>query len=138
MANWQLPEDLERIEIRLLQRPREEPSVALRDRVMANVPTELRRQRPGGTWRMLAAVAAGVLLWLNLSLSAATATGGIPGPRGTRRSVDRMAQQIEQLLPELSPKEARRHAIWYRSGSEVVPCPKVSARPMSVSNLAGS
>ena len=138
MANWQLPEDLERLEHRLMQRPREEPSVALRDRVMVSVPTALRRQRSGGTWRMFAAVAAGVLIWLNLSFSAANATGGTLRPRSTRESVDRMARQIEQLLPELSHEEARRHAIGYRSGSELVPCPEVSARPMGDSILTGS
>ena len=138
MANWQLPEDLERLEHRLMQRPREEPSVALRDRVMVSVPTALRRQRSGGTWRMFATVAAGVLIWLNLSFSAANSTNGTLRPHGRRESGDRMARQIERLLPDLPYEEARRHAIRYRSGSELVPCPEVSARPMSDSVLTGS
>ena len=66
MTNWQLPGDLERLEHRLVHRSREEPSAAVRGRTMAGVQAALRRQRSGG-WRMLAAAAAGVLVWLNLS-----------------------------------------------------------------------
>ena len=126
MANWQLPEDLERLEHQLAQRTREEPSAALRGRVLAGVQAALRRQRSGG-WRMLAAAAAGVLIWLNLALSATNATGGTLRSHGTRESVDRTARQIERLLPDLPREEARRHAIRYRSGSELVPCLEVSA-----------
>lgn len=130
MANWQPPEDLERLERRLMERPREGPSAALRGRVMARVQATLRRQRSGG-WRLFAAAAAGILIWSNLSLSATNATVGTQGPRGTRESVDQTAWQIERLLPDLPYEEARRHAIRYQSASELVPCPRVSARPIS-------
>ena len=136
MANWQLPEDLERLEHRLVQRACEEPSGALRGRVMASVRTALRRQRSGG-WRLLAAAAAGVLLWLNLALSATNATDGTLRPHDTRESVERTTRQIERLLPDLPYEEVRRHAIRYRAGSELVLCPEVSARPMSDPSLAG-
>ena len=131
MANGQLPGDLERLERLLVQRLREEPLAALHDRVMAGVQAALRRQRSGGGWWMIAAVAAAVLLWLNLSLSATNATDGPPRRYAAREPVDRMTRQIEQLLPDLSHEEARRQAVLYQSGSGLVPCPELPARPMS-------
>jgi hypothetical protein len=137
MTNGQLPGDLQRLERRLAQRPREEPPAALHGRVIASVEAALRRQPSGGGWRMLAAAAAAVLIWLNLSLSATNATDGPLRPRGTREPVERIARQIEQLLPDLPREEARRHAVLYQSGCELVPCPQVSARPLSDPTLAG-
>ena len=131
MANGQLPGDLERLERLLVQRLREEPLAALHDRVMAGVQETLRRQQSGGGWWTLAAVAAAVLLWLNLSLSATNGTDGPPWRHAAREPVDRMAQQIEQLLPDLPPEEARRLAFLYQSGSGLVPCPELPARPLS-------
>jgi hypothetical protein len=127
MTNWQLPGDLQRLEHRLAGRPREEPLAALRGRVTAGVEAALRRQRSGGWW-MLAAAAAAVLIWLNLSLSATNATDGTLRPRGTREPVEQIARQIEQLLPDLPREEARRHAVLYRSGSELIPCPELGPR----------
>jgi hypothetical protein len=137
MANWRLSEDLERLERRLVQRACEEPSIAVRGRVLASVRAALRRQRSGG-WRLLAAGAAGVLLGLNLALSATTATDGIVWPHGTPESVERTARQIERLLPDLPYEEAVQHAIRYQSGSALVPCPEVSARPLNDPSLAES
>jgi hypothetical protein len=137
MTNGQLPGDLQRLERRLARRPREEPPAALHGRVMAGVEAALRRQRSGGGWQMLAAAAAAVLIWLNLSLSATNATDGSLRPRGTREPVEQIARQIERLLPDLPHEEARRHAVLYQSGCDLVPCPRVAARLVSDPTLAG-
>ena len=127
MTNGQLPGDLQRLERRLARRPREGPPAALHGRVMAGVEAALRRQ-PSGGWQMLAAAAAAVVLWLNLSLSATNATDGPLRARGTREPVERIARQIEQLLPDLPREEARRYAVLYQSGSELIPCPELGPR----------
>jgi hypothetical protein len=96
---------------------------------MACVQVELCRRKSFFDRRMLVAVAA-ALVWLNLSLSATNATQAPPGPPGPRGLAEPLAQQIEQLLPELPRVDARRLAVLYRAGSGLVPCPDLSSRPI--------
>jgi hypothetical protein len=151
METPRLPPDLERLERDLAGRPRPEPSPKLRDRVMRDVRAELehavvasaervetervRRQRSG--WMTFAAgLALSVLVWLNLSLSAAQATSYEWHRRAGPRSVDVTARQIRKLLPELSPQEARRHALIVQVGSELVECPSVVGRPATPDRMS--
>jgi hypothetical protein len=81
------------------------------------------------------AIAAGVLLWLNLSLTATRTTDcglrrDVPG-----QSIEAACRQIEQLVPELSPQESRRQAILLCAGSTLVPCPDLSSSG-NLANLA--
>ena len=84
-----LPPELERLQRELARRPRPDASPELRDRVMGSVRAELARgvvaragrleteraRGPRSGWLTFAAgLAVGVLLWTNLSLSAAQAT----------------------------------------------------------------
>ena len=147
MERPELPPELERLQRELADRPRPEPSAELRDRVMRQVRAELapaesgraelaragrleaesaRRQKQKNGWLAFAAgMAATVLLWMNLSLSAAHATSSnLQMPAGPR-SVDATARQIRELLPEMSPQDARRHAVILQSGSDLVRCASV-------------
>ena len=102
-------------------------AVAAELSIVPSVP--LRSWQDPGVWRMLAATAAAVLLWLNLSLSAVNATDGPPRPSLAHEPVDQMVKEIVQLLPELSYEEARRQVVLYQSGSDLLLCPEVPARP---------
>jgi hypothetical protein len=64
---------------------------------------------------------------LNLSLSAAQATDFGLRLDGRKQSVERTAEDIRQLLPDISFQEARRQAILLRAGADIVPCPNVPA-----------
>jgi hypothetical protein len=71
------------------------------------------------TWSFAAAVAAAALVWINLSLSATLATdfNGRAVTQGP--PVEQVAQQIRQLLPELSDDEALRQAVMLRATSNM-------------------
>ena len=66
-----LPSDLARLE-RALHAGGCEPDPALREKVMASVSEALRRSKRLEFWQYMSALAASVLLALNLSFSAAT------------------------------------------------------------------
>ena len=86
MNESELPDELGRLERELAERPCPEPSADLRSRVLRLVEAELdgaglRRAepaRPRAGWLSFAvATAAAVLIWINLSMSAANATSFI-------------------------------------------------------------
>ena len=96
------------------------------------MPPEQRCSRDGGS--QLAA-AAGVLVWLNLSLAATRATDCGLRLHGPGQSIETACRQIEQLVPELPPQQSRRQAILLRAGSALIPCPDLSLNG-NVANMA--
>ncbi len=130
MKDTDLPSELGRLERELAERPRPAVPPALRRRVLAAVPVELRRQQRRARWAFAAQVAAAALLWLNLSLSATTATQGAPRRRGDPRAVRATAREIRRLLPGLSPREALACATALRAGTDLRGCPPPPARPL--------
>ena len=127
MTDPRLSPELQRLERELTARPREEPPPWLRGRIMDCVAIELRRRRSFFDRRVLVAAAA-ALVWLNLSLSATNTT---QGPTGSREFAEPLVRQLGQLLPELPRADARRLALLYRAGSELVPCPAWPNRPIA-------
>jgi hypothetical protein len=108
----------------------------LRDRVLRAMARESGRRGPVSR-RWLAAAAAAVLVWMNLSMSVVNNTDG-----GLRRGMaqnglaqnglaqnglDRAEQRVLELAPELSGREARRQALIVlaraRSTPSAVPVP---------------
>jgi hypothetical protein len=63
-------------------------------------------------WSVAAAVLA--LVWMNLSISATTATGARV-QLASAADFDRLVAEIHDLLPEMSAEEARRRAVLLRS-----------------------
>jgi hypothetical protein len=128
MEDYPLPRDLHRLERDLAARPRSDPPVELRRRVMADVRAELRGRGLRNGWPFAAAVAAAALLWINLSLSATLATDYSKRPYSSAPPVKEVAQQIQKLLPELSEREALRQAILLKAGSDLGRYPSVPVR----------
>ena len=124
----ELPLELQQVEQDLAARPRGEPSQELKRRCLQDLQSELRRQRRECRWAFAAAIAASLLVGLNLSLSASQATDFGFRPDGREESVQEMAAEIERLLPDFAPREAMRQAMLLRAASSVVPCPEVPAR----------
>jgi len=132
MEDEQLSAELEELERDLAGRPRAEPSADLRERVIEGVQAELRRRKARNGWAFAAAVAAAALVWINLSLSATLGTDYGPRRVRPRPPVDRMAQQIQQLLPELSDCEALRQAVLLEAGWDLPRYPVLLAAPAAL------
>jgi hypothetical protein len=127
MNDFPLPPELQRIEQELAARPRGGPSLQLKERCLGGLQTELRRQRAGSRWAFAVAVAATVLVGLNLAISAGQATDFGLMRDGRQQSVQKTAEEIRRLLPEVPPQEATRQALLLHSGAGIVACPKVVA-----------
>jgi hypothetical protein len=126
MGDMQLPSDLEQLERDLAERWLPAASSNLRERVLTDLRTRLRAERSRSRWQFALAVAATVLLWMNLSMSATQATDFGFHPGEPAESVETIAKQIEQLVPELSPEDARREAILLRAGASLICLPDLS------------
>ena len=105
MENRQLPPDLQQLERDLAGRPRPGPPAELRQRVIEGARVELRRNGSRNGWTSAAAVAAAVVVWINLSMSVTHATDYGSRPDTPRPPVGKLAAQIRQLLPELSESD---------------------------------
>lgn len=128
MKDWRLPDDLDSFERQLQSRPRETLPDGLRGRVMAGVEQALLRQRRESRWRWVATAAAGVCLWLNVSISASSNTVVPDIERVQPQPIQQLAREIEELAPGLSHGEAMRQAFLFQSGKRLTPCPEVSGR----------
>jgi hypothetical protein len=147
MNEPELPDELERLERELAERPCPEPSADLRDRVLRLVEAsldgaELRRAEParpraGGWLSFAVATAATVLVWINLSMSAANATSYDLRLPAETDAVDETARQIRRLLPEMSEQESRRYAMILQGSGDLVPCLDVARNPPARTQLNG-
>jgi hypothetical protein len=121
----QLPPELQRLERALLALPREQPSSQLKERCLNGLRAELGRPQSGSRWAFTIAIAASVLLGLNLSLSATQSTDFGLRLDARQQSLEKTAAEIRRLLPDVSPREAARQALLLHSGGDIVPCPIV-------------
>ena len=145
MNEPELPDELERLERALAGRPRPEPSADLRDRTLRLVEAELdgaelRRAeaagpRAGGWLSFAVAAAATVLIWGNLSMSAAIATSYDLRLPADPHALNETVRQIRRLLPEMSEQESRRCAVILQGGAGLVPCPDMAPGPPARSQL---
>lgn len=129
-----LPPDLAKITSRLSARPGPEPRGDHRDRVMAAVRRELAADRTPWwqqkeTWHVAAVAAAAVLfVWINVAMRAANPPGWrLRGP-GNGVAVAQTAARIQELVPSLCEREARRQAVVLHAGAHLVPAPQPAGR----------
>ena len=127
MENFPLPPELQWLEQHLAARQCPQPLPAARERFLCSVRAELRRSQASSRWAFVVAMAATVLVWLNLSLCATQATDCGLALDSPHQPVENGAEQIQQLLPDLNPREAMRQAVLLRAGTGVIPCPRLSA-----------
>ena len=125
--DFSLPPELQRLEPHLAARERPQLSYQAKQRLLCSVRAELRRSQARGRWAFAVAMAATVLVWLNLSLCATQATDCGLELDGPCPPLKDRAEQIHQLLPDLPPREAMRQAVLLRADSGVIPCPRLPA-----------
>lgn len=126
MQAWQLPSELQQLESDLSNRSLGEVSATLRRKVLDDVRSQLRIERSHARWQFAAAVAAVVLVWMNLSMSAIQATDFGFRCHEPSESIETIVQRIQQLVPDISAGEAQRQAILLRAGSNLVCYPDLS------------
>jgi hypothetical protein len=113
MDSFDLPPELSEVERRLIERRSPQPSAALRERILAAMRNERKPKR--ATWQFVAAVAAAVLLILNLDLSLANLRAWSETQRIDSEGVAATARMLRQRHPDLSEPEAYQFALILRS-----------------------
>ena len=110
-----LPEELAQLEEELAARPLPEPPPGLRGRILAAVRNRAPAPSPvavrGGLLPFAAAVAALLLVCMNLSMSAVNRTDWDVWGSTERVDVATQARELQQLLPDLPEGEASRIAL---------------------------
>ena len=128
-----LPRELAQLQVELAARPLPEPPAGLRDRVLAGVRRGAHGAPPvaawGGLGRFAAAVAALLLLCMNLSMSAVNRTDWDVWGCTERADVASQARELRQLLPELPEREASRIARVMGTGRPLPLLPQIKGRP---------
>ena len=119
MNDPELSPELAHLERRLATRSRIEPPPNLGPRVLAATQIALRRET--GTWRAWAAMAAAVLLGINLSMSVAADTSWNLGPTADPGAVEAVADRLRALSPDLPEDEIRRLMLLTKAGSQLIP-----------------
>ena len=96
-----------------------EPSYAMKAKVMAGVENELARPQQNDFWQFAAAVAAMVVLLINLSVSIAPISSRVS--RGDLRPTESLYGQIEDLQLGLSDREIKRQCMLLAASETIVP-----------------
>ncbi|MBN1422451.1 MAG: hypothetical protein JXP34_26985 [Planctomycetes bacterium] len=124
--------DLERI-LADLRSP--DPTSALRTRILAAVRTEMAtgrsRPAPASPWAFAAAVAAGILLCVNLSMSAANHAAPFTPAARDGEARTRAEERLRAILPSLDAQEARCRAVLLLAAEDLVPAPMLQPKPLS-------
>ncbi|MDB5293271.1 MAG: hypothetical protein JWL69_4512 [Phycisphaerales bacterium] len=131
MSPDRLPEELAQLERRLYGRVSESPSAELRGRIMGAVTRELASEMPskragGRDWEFLAAIAAVLLIGLNLSAFVSSSTHSVPRPMLSVNQTNANSIALRRLSPDLSEAEARRMSVLLAAGEglDCVPTPR--------------
>ena len=121
MTDPDLPADLAELERRLADRPRVGPSGGLGPRVLGAARLVLRPRPAAASWRSWAALAAAVLVGVNLSMSVAANADWQLTADVEPEQIDATADRLRAAAPELSERELRRQALLYRAGAGLTP-----------------
>ncbi len=120
MTGDDLTRDLVMLERTLCGGCQQSPS--LRSRVMDKVQEELYRSQRLAFWQYVSAVAALVLLALNLSISVASMPRQVAGL--DRNRVSSLREQISQMQLALSEEDIQQHCLLLAAGEHLRPLAK--------------
>ena len=135
MNDWELPEDLQRLEDELMALPRPLLPSSLLPGLDREMRVQLRGEHLRRWYGYVAAAAAAALLWANLSLWAATATDFHLAERANRSDARALEDQLHELLPELDARELRRQVVMLRANSYLTPRAAQPARTVRPGRL---
>jgi len=132
MSSQDLPPDLAALERELMARDRPSPPSALRQRVLDGVRRDHRRPPRLPAWQFAAAVAAALLLGINLSVSVANNLSGHLADGLDKERLDAEAERLRGLVPELSDQEVYRQALLAQGAAQLLAAPVPSSSPESL------
>ena len=135
MNHDRLPPELEELQRELAERDRPCPSADLRDRVLGSTQAQVRRERRNAGWIFAAQATAVAVVWINLSLSVTRSTNLGVTLGETPPSVDELAGQVQEILPDLSQRESRRQALLLRAGWNLAEQPDLSTCSITLNEL---
>lgn len=135
MNHDRLPGELEALQRELTERDRPCPSANLRDRVLGNTRAQVRRDRRRSGWIFAGQAAAVALVWINLSLSVTRSTNLGITLGETPPSVDVLARQVQEILPDISQREAHRQALLLQASWNLTAQPNFSTCSITSSEL---
>ena len=123
-SNDQLPPELAELESSLASRRRVEADDDLRRDVLVGVRAELHDplQTSNNWWSFAAAVAACLLLGLNLAIASVSVSDYSPDANVDTADVDKATKLLQDLLPELTDEQARQHSMLL-AGARLSPLP---------------
>jgi hypothetical protein len=124
MTDPELPPDLAALERRLADRPRAGPADDLGPRLLAATRAALRDgpvDAPTAGWASWAALAAAVLVGINLSMSLAADTDWDLTPGVDPAEVAATWERLRAAAPDLPESEFRRQALLARAGARLTP-----------------
>ena len=126
MEDFKLSDELLQLECDLFGRSLSDVPESLRQKVLADVRIQQRREHWGSRWQFAFGLTAAALLWINLSLSVIQATSFGFQQDQSHPSIETAAMDIQHLVPEFSSQEARREALLMQVATRTYPCPKLS------------
>jgi hypothetical protein len=108
----QLPTELSELEALLANRDRQKAPEHLRMDVLNDVRAELSSPlQSNNWWSFVAGVAACLLLTMNLAIASVNVSDYPRNRSANTADVDETTRLLRDLLPELSPEQARQHSI---------------------------
>jgi hypothetical protein len=137
MSNEEFSLEFDSLERDLESVFRVEPAADFPRRIAGVCHGELRRQRSARRWQFAITLAAGALVWMNLSLCAAPITDFHFQSRRQPPPLYQVAEKLHALLPEFSREDALREAAFLQAGVylSLLPNPPV-ANVFSTSAIA--
>ena len=121
MNDWELPEDLQRLEDELKALPRPTLPTSLLSVADQDTRIRLRGDRSRRWYGFVVAVAASALLWANVSFRVATATDFHLAEQTQQSSVTQLEEQLHDFLPDIDAREIRRQTVMIRASSRIAP-----------------
>jgi hypothetical protein len=113
MEPFDLPPELSEVERRIAERQTPQLSAAFRERVLAAMRTERTPRRTA--WKLVASVAASVLVILNLALSVANHRAWSESQRIELEGIEATVRTLRQRHPDLSERQAYQFALLLHS-----------------------
>ncbi|MCP4379148.1 MAG: hypothetical protein GY794_23625 [bacterium] len=112
-ANNQLAHELTELETELANRNLAQVPDDLRRNVLADVRNQLHapRRTSSNFWSFAAAVAACLMLGLNLAIASVSVSDYSPAVPVNTADVDEATRLVKKLLPELTDEQAKRHSM---------------------------
>jgi len=120
MFDEPLSADLKQVELDFGSFMQFDPQAEFSHRIGCIIRDELRRERKAAYWKFILALGASALIWMNLSLYAASITDFHFHARGQVMPIEQLAQELQTAIPKLTYEAALRQARFFQSNEDLI------------------